>query len=320
MYDAVPSLVDERIRLAAFPDGSVDVFGRVRDHDGQWLSVGSFRERVGGRSQGFRIGRRNARPGGQAVNAARQAHALGDEVRLDGCLDDERLTFPFETHSFGEPTRVEVHEFTDSDVLYAGVSPDLREWTHEAFESVPEADAYVCGNWASVDGMTDSLSALAGRLSGEAFVFDPGDWTDAAADALRECCEALATLDESVDVVVSVNGPELAALADALGVAEAPAAVRPEAGVSGVVRHETGAAVGATRGTETTVPNVDPDEIRRRTGGGDRFTAGLAHGLGAGGDLEAALALGNCCASHYVATGRTGTAERLVAFAEEHRP
>jgi sugar/nucleoside kinase (ribokinase family) len=327
MYEAVAPLVDEHLRVAAFPDGSVDAYAPVRDGDDGRLSTSAFRERVGdARSRTFRLGGRTLEPGGQAVNAVRQAHALGDAVRLDGCLDDDRLTFAFETRSFSEPTRVDVHKFDDGDVVYAAVSDDVAGWTHEAFDGLPGADAYVCGNWASVDGITGSLHALADRLGDggeadpDAFVFDPGDWTDAPAAALRECASALAALDGAVAVAVSVDGRELAALADALGVDDEPGAVRPETGVSAVVRHEADAAAGATRDGERSVPTPDVDDVARRTGAGDRFDAGLAHGLAAGGGLGAALALGNCCASYYVATGETSTGEQLAAFADERAP
>lgn len=251
------------------------------------------------------------------MNAAEQAHALGDEVRLDGCLDHEILELPFETRSHGEPSRVDVHAFADDEVEYASISDDVAGWTHEDFEPVPSADAYVCCNWASVDGMTDSLSALADRLEGRVdapgvFVFDPGDWTAAETDALRGCAVALSALDGAVDVYLSVNGRELDALADALGVEGEPEPLRAAVDVAGVVRHETEFAAGATRDGRTEVPNLDVSDPVRRTGAGDRFDAGLAHGLAAGGELGAALALGNCCASRYVATGITGTAEELA--------
>jgi sugar/nucleoside kinase (ribokinase family) len=327
MYEAVASLVDERFLVAAFPDGSVDAYVPVRDDDGERLSTAAFRDRVADGSSGtFRLGGRTVEPGGQAVNAARQAHAIGDDVRLDGCLDDDRLTFEFETHSFGAPSHVDVHRFADAEVVYAAVSDDVAGWSHEDFGSLPEADAYVCGNWASVDGMTASLRGLADRLDDAeradpvVFVFDPGDWTAAPPEALRECAAALEALDGTVDVAVSVNGRELVALADALGVDDESGAVRHEARVSAVVRHEADAAAGATQGGECSVQTPDIDDVARRTGAGDRFGAGLAHGLAAGADLGAALALGNCCASYYVDTGETGTGERLAAFADEHAP
>jgi len=49
---------------------------------------------------------------------ARQAHAIGNDVRLDGHLEDSRLEFPFETRSFGAPAAVDVHEFPTGDLLY----------------------------------------------------------------------------------------------------------------------------------------------------------------------------------------------------------
>ena len=318
MYDAVPSLVEATARVAAFPDGSVDTYQRVRASDGTWLSKEAFRDAiVGTRSQGFRLDTHAVESGGQAVNAAQQAHALGDDVRLDGCLDDERLTFPFETHSFGDPSLVTVHEFADGDITYADISDDVADWSHEAFETVPEADAYVCGNWASVDGMTDTLGALADRLDGGVFVFDPGDLTTAPAEEIRACTAALGRLDDAVDVAVSVNGRELTAIADALAVEDDVRSVRDETEVFAVVRHEADAAAAATRAGEVVVDNFDPNGPTRRTGGGDRFSAGLAHGLAVGGDIGPAVALGNCCASHYVATGTTATADDIASLAAE---
>ncbi|MFQ3319155.1 MAG: sugar/nucleoside kinase (ribokinase family) [Natronomonas sp.] len=321
MYGAVPSLVETDVRFAAFPDGSVDTYYRITDADRRWLTKAEFRERItGARSREFRAPQRIVDTGGQAVNAAEQAHALGDSVRLDGCLDDPRLTFPFETHSFGEPTRVDIHEFEDGDLTYATISDAVANWTHEAFDTVPSAEAYFCGNWASVDGMTESLAALADRLDEGIFVVDPGDVTTAARDALRDCCAALSALDDTLPVYVSLNGRELTAVADAFGVADEPGAVRPEIGVSGVVRHEEHAATAATRDTTLAVPNIGPKDPVRQTGGGDRFSAGLAHALAAGEELDLgdALALGNCCASYYALQGETGTSEELIEFAETY--
>lgn len=313
VYDDVSSIVEAESRVAAFPDGSVDAHVRIRDPDGEWLPKAAVLEGISEcRSPTVHAERRGLEPGGQAVNAARQAHALGDDVRLDGCLDHEVLALPFETRSHGEPSRIDVHAFADGDVTYASVSDDVAGWTHESLEPVPSADAYVCGNWVSVDGMTGSLAALSDRLEGDAFVFDPGDWTTAGEDALCRCTAALSELDDVLPVYVSVNGEELGAMADALDVDEEVGPVRSAAGVSGVVRHETAAAAGATRDDRLEVPNLDVSDPVRRTGAGDRFDAGLAHGLAAGGDLAPALALANCCASYYVATGTTGTADELA--------
>lgn len=320
MYDAVPSLLSAAVRLSAFPDGSVDRFRRVFGPDGRRLSQAEFRERLtGARSRELTLHTRAVEAGGQAVNAAQQAHALGDDVRLDGHLDDDRLAFPFETHSFGPPADVDVHEFTDGDVMYVEGDAAIADWTHEAFETVPDADAYLCGNWASVDGMNDSLRALTGELEG-VFVFDPGNVAARSTADVRDCAAALGTLEASADVAVSVNDRELAAMADALGVDHDPAAVRDAAAVSVVVRHESAAATVATRAAAEVqeVPNLETADAVRHTGGGDRFSAGFAHVLAAGGDAAEAAALGNACASYYVTRGQTGTAKDLRSFLDDH--
>lgn len=315
MYEAVPSLLERTSRIAAFPDGSIDVYSSVRGADGTHLSQATFRDRItGAHSREFRLEERAVEPGGQAVNAARQAHALGDTVRLDGCLDHHRLEFPFETHSHGRPSRVHVHEFTDGDVLYAAISDDVADWSHRSFASIPEADGYFCANWDSIDGLVDSLRALADDLDGEALVFDPGDLTTADGAAIRDLADALRVVDAGIETTLSVNGRELAAAAAALGVDADEAAVRGAVGVSTVVTHEKASACAAHADGTTTVPNLDIDRAARNTGGGDRFGAGLLHGLAVGADLDVALALGNACATYYIATGETGTADDIAAF------
>lgn len=315
MYDGVPSVLDRPARIAAFPDGSLDIYSEVRGADDGHLSKAAFRDRItGARSRVFHLDERAVEPGGQAVNAAQQAHALGDEVRLDGCLDHHRLDLPFESHSHGTPSRVHIHEFTDGDLLYVSESDDVAGWTPEAFDTLPDADGYFGANWVTIDGMTDALHTLAGNLEGSAFVFDPGDVTTADPGAVRGLAEALSAVDEDIDTSLSVNARELEAFADALDVAADEAAVRQAADISMVVVHEEVAARAAHDGGVTTVPTLEIDHVTRNTGGGDRFGAGLLHGLAVGADIEAALALGNACASYYVETGETGTADELLAF------
>lgn len=318
MYDAVPSLLSTTVRLSAFPDGSVDRFRHVHgpaEDDGR-LTVTEFRDRLPGNlAREFEIRTVAVEAGGQAVNAAQQAHALGDDVRLDGFLDDPRLEFPFETHSFGPPADVEIHQFPDGDVIYVEESPAFTDWQHGAFESVPAADAYVCGNWTSMPGQTDALRALAEAVSG-VVVIDPGNVAARPAAARRGFADAMGTLDGPADVVLSVNGRELSAMADALGVPGDPEPVRAAAAVSVVVVHRRESATVAARDGPAAleVPNLAIDAPARHTGGGDRFSAGFAHGLAVGGDPGAAAALGNTCASYYVETGETGTSEDLTAF------
>jgi len=63
------------------------------------------------------------------------------------------------------------------------------------------------------------------------------------------------------------------------------------------------------------MPNLATDGTTRNTGGGDRFTAGFAPDLAAGGGADpAAAAIGDCRASYQVTHGETGTAAALEAF------
>ena len=338
-YDALTDRLgrrDDPVTFTAFPDGSRDVHYSVASGDGRVASRETFGRRLVSGAESFRLDHRGTDPGGQAVNAATQAHALDAEVTLVGLLDDPLFDeLPFRTASIGTPSSVTVYEFDDGDLLMADPSPATDDWTLDAladalgdrFEAAMGADALFCGNWISFDGMTAALENLAdadAALDG-VFVFDPGDVTDADTDALTTLGAALEALDDRCDVFVSVDGRELARVGDAVGIdvpaddvdERAIADVRDRIDVSGLVRHETDAATAAVRGRTVTVPNLSVEDAVTQTGAGDRFGAGLACALAREWGIETALALGNCCASQFVATGETGDRETLRDRARE---
>ncbi|MFW5935059.1 MAG: PfkB family carbohydrate kinase, partial [Halolamina sp.] len=90
-------------------------------------------------------------------------------------------------------------------------------------------------------------------------------------------------------------------------------AVREAFDAAAVVKHGKTEALAATGDGVVGVDNLAVD-ARRQVGGGDRFDGGLAVGLGAGWEWPVALACGNACASHYVATGETASATGLRAW------
>lgn len=341
----------EPVSVTAFPDGSVDRFfavvsggereggatagsetsvtraGSETAREGRVADRAAFADRLptDGPTE-FDLERRDTCPGGHAVNVAEQAAALGDDATVYGHLDhpvfDELAA---DAVSMGEPAAVSVLEFDDGDVLLVENSADAASWTladlHAAapdFDAAVTADAVCCANWASFPAMTDALAGLAATPpDGRWFVFDPGALADQSPDAIRDLGSALAALDGAYDVAVSVNRTELHDLARVLGCdreddAEAVAAVRDALGVTGVVLHAREVAVAATRDSRVRVPNPSVESPTHRTGAGDRFDAGLAHGLAADWGWTAALALGNRCGAHYVETGATADRAALL--------
>lgn len=339
-YDALVDRLasdDRERRIAVFPDGSVDTYYTPFDAAGDRIADReTFGNRIArGDSDSVPIERDAREPGGQAVNMARQAHALGDEPTLYGHLEDPIFDdLPFETVSMGEPSRISVFSFDDDDLLLSERSSAVANWSLADLEAAAPsgdagealaADAVCCGNWASVEGLTDALETLAeGSLEAPTFVLDPGPVNTRSDGALFDLLEALGELEETTDVVYSVNRAELEDTADAID-AESDASgtnadlerlesVREMAGITAAVLHETEHAAVATRAETTVVENVALEDLERRTGAGDRFGAGLAVARARGWDWETALALGNCAASYYVATGETGTRDDFRAF------
>ncbi|MBP1986119.1 carbohydrate kinase family protein [Halolamina salifodinae] len=318
--------------VSTLPDGSVDRFCR--------LSAGALdpverrttfaREAAAGRRKGFGLEPERVEPGGQSVNTAQQAHALGADATCYGHLDDPEPgrdvfdALPLETVSMGRPAIVNILDFEDNDLLLVEASPDLADWRLadlRAAAPLPEVfdtEAVACSNWVSVPGMAEAFHELGdASIPRVPFVFDPGDVLGGDAAAHRELREAIRALGASVDVVLSVNPTELRALAAALPEPpESPddekrvRAIRQAADAAAVVKHGKNEALAATREGIVRVDNPVVED-RRQIGGGDRFAGGLAVGLGDGWNWETALAAGNACASHYVATGETASATTL---------
>ena len=322
--------------VVALPDGSVDTYYRV--FEGRHTPVESrerFAELVAdGRTSSLRVERLSREVGGQAVNLARQVDALGVPVELYGHLDDpvfDSLGFP--SRSMGEPAAVEVYDFADDDLMLSEDSSDVATWSLEDLRSVPGAveaveSAAVLGvaNWVSVRGMDAALRELATlELDGTTVVVDPGDLTGCSAGDLEGLLDALGRLADTAAVVSSTNAAETAALArvaggsvdETVGIDERLVRIRDRAGLAAAVSHERARAVAHTPDGSVRVPNVPTPRVERRTGAGDRFDGALAVALAADWGWEPALALGNACASHFVATARTADTDGLASFLRE---
>jgi sugar/nucleoside kinase (ribokinase family) len=326
--------------VVCLPDGSVDTLARVRDGSGSLIGTrAAFGERVGnGSLRSVTLEELAREPGGQSVNAAGQVHALGGDVALFGHLDDPVFDLPFETYSMGEPAAVTVLRFDREDLMLSRASQAIDRWSFETLlsldapvrERIEAADACCLANWASFGDLSEGMRDLADWDLDGPVVLDPGPLGGGDGGALRRLCDALATLDGTCPVVLSANEGEIATLATVLGIdaEDHPArerALRAALGVSGVVFHGDDAAVAATGasldGPATAhVPNIEVTDVCRRTGAGDRFSGGLAAALGTGLDIEVALAMGNACASCFVASGETADRERLAAFVADRSP
>ncbi|GGM72730.1 sugar/nucleoside kinase (ribokinase family) [Halarchaeum rubridurum] len=370
------------VSVTCLPDGSVDRRYAVEDAAGDVETRRDLGRRIAtGHAKSFLVDHEGTAPGGQAVNAARQLHALGATTTLYGHLDHAVFDgLPFRTRSMGRPADVAVFEFDDDAVMFTEESPDVADWCLDALDAVAdadaetgpfEADAVVWTNWASTANGTAALRALAERergaergdggdgtaYSGDGggtgetsddtevdacggdgagtltpradgrrwLVLDPGDVTVCERDAVGPFLDALAALD-GFDVALSVNDDELDFLADALG-GESDAAgtdgevsdaarlerVRERGDLSLAVLHGVDAAVARDAEGTTRCPNLAVD-ARRYTGGGDRFSAGLAYALAADWTLGEALTLANACATYYVSHAETAGPDGLAAW------
>ncbi|RKD95263.1 carbohydrate kinase family protein [Halopiger aswanensis] len=337
--------------IVALPDGSVDHWYAVVGEGGERLeSPAAFARQLESGLETVSLEPLEVRPGGQAVNAALQAHALGEDVTLVGHLDHPVFDeLPFDARSMGSPAHIRVLAFDGDDVLLAEPGP-TAEWRLEDLLAVIEwerltgADALCCPNWVSVRGLTAVFERLGSSTIDHRLpvVVDPGALETVEPSALADFFDALSqadsgdadpSADSGVELVISVNPTEFeAAAAVALedGAAQPASESAPEPtperveslrsalAVSGVVSHGSAAAVGATRSDAVSVPMLEIESPRTSTGAGDRFSGGLASALAREWPFETALALGNACAAAFVESAATADPAALRSFVREH--
>lgn len=316
--------------VTTLPDGSIDHFCTVvEDANDRFETRESFGQEILGDRSSFRFRVVSTEPGGQAVNTAKQLHALGGSVTCYGYLDAPVLeALPFETVSMGDPALVYVFSFRDRDVMFVRNS-EVTEWTLpelRRFGDLSEVftgDAICCSNWVSIPGLESAFHQLSDvDVPRIPFVFDPGDIVGYDPDEIDALLEALTALQNTFDVVYNANRQEIRTTAAPLSGSfdddlERLATIREETGITATVMHARDEAAAVTRDEQLSVSNYYVEDPKRHTGGGDRFTGGLGHALACGWDWELALACGNACAVHYVDSGSTGTVEDIVIYLEE---
>ncbi|ESP89946.1 PfkB family carbohydrate kinase [Candidatus Halobonum tyrrellensis] len=321
--------------LATLPDGSVDRHCTLAGGDGAFDRRAALgRALVDGDPSTFALSVDSVEPGGQAVNAAQQLHALGSDVTCYGHLDHPVFDdLDFETASMGSPASVCAFDFDEGDVMVVDRTDDdwaladLRRVADPGLAGVFDVDAVCWSNWSSAPAMGAAFHEL-GReeLPRVPFVFDPGGLDGVGAEGVEALRDAIASLGSTFDVVYSVNRAELRATAATLPGPPAVDddarldAVREATGVTAAVVHATDEAVVATADRRTTVESLDVDRVARHTGGGDHFSGGLAYALANGWAWDVALACGNACAAHYVETADHGSVDDIVSRIERTAP
>ncbi|MFC4544201.1 carbohydrate kinase family protein [Halosolutus amylolyticus] len=333
LRDRLSSIAEESKQIVTLPDGSVDYCYRVTGAGGDRVESPAAlgRHLRAGDGETFPIELVDVRPGGQAVNAATQVHALGDDATVVGHLDHEVLAdLPFETHSMGPPAAIHVFAFDGEEVLFPERSSQPPDWNVDDLTAVVDwdriaaADALCCTNWAIYRGLTGVLDRLAESADGVPVVVDPGA-IELVVDAdLETLLDALARAESSIDVALSVNRTEYETVAAVAGVPGEPTtdhaeAVRSALGISAVVYHGADDAIAATPSDTISVAMLETGDPTLTLGAGDRFSGALACALARDWPWEAALSLGNACAAAFVESAETADSEALDARLRDHR-
>jgi sugar/nucleoside kinase (ribokinase family) len=308
-------------RVLACPDGSVDSYVHVHDAGGRVTNRSAFGDRVEAGDRSFRLDPQWHEPGGQSVNMAVQAHALGADTVLYGHCDDPVFDLPFEVISLGLPARVTICDFTDGDLMLAEEPADLQQCDDETLRAAgafDETPAAIClANWSTVHGVVDILQAFAESRGTAPIVLDPGSLSGLRNHRAVRFRDALSACSETRPVVVSANRAETRGLLGALELSGTIRSALPELrsilGVEGFVVHAAPETLAATPADLLTVETSIIEDPATNTGGGDRFSAAVACALADGWDLYPALELANAVAGHFIRTGETPTVASLRA-------
>ncbi|WP_340101430.1 carbohydrate kinase family protein [Salinibaculum salinum] len=319
--------------VTTLPDGSVDYYCSVTGGTGDLLDTrDALADELLGDRTSIEYVVETTEPGGQAVNAAKQLHALGGDVTCYGHLDSPVFdATSFETVSMGDPALVYVFTFSDRDVMFVNNS-GVTDWTlddlrrERSLSAVFDSDVVCCSNWLSLSGLEDAFYQLAEEdLPRIPFVFDPGDIVGNSHDEIDALHDALAALQNTFDVVYNANRAEVRTTTAPFEETfeddiDRLAAIRAETGITAAAMHARDEAAVVSSDERTSVDNYHVTKPARHTGGGDRFTGGLGYALACDWDWESGLACGNACATYYVETGETATVDDIVTLVEEHRP
>lgn len=333
MHDIRDRLAEEAAPgVTVLPDGSIDRRFEVVGPEGRPLSRAALSEEILADVKTILTRPLGDEPGGQAVNAARQLHALGAETTLVGHLDDPIFgSLPVSRYSMGAPAEILLFELDDGVLMFAAESEDILSWTVERLRTAVgppvadllSADAVLWTNWAAFPHATEGLSAIGEMVeAGTVLVVDPGAVSTRPEADRVSFLEALGAAQQTFDVVVSPNRREADHLAAAIDEPtdsrrHLAAVLRERAEIEAVVVHDVPSATVATADDVFDVPTVEEAIPSRHAGGGDRFSAGVTFGLAAGWEWAETVTLANACATHYLVTGDSGTPADLATLVGE---
>jgi len=159
---------DTCCRIVALPDGSVDRWYAIAGAGGDRLEkIDAFTDQLASGTRSFALEPIDVRPGGQAVNAATQVHALGETATLVGHLNHPVLAdLPPENALDGDAVHGSRGRRRPRRNPVFGAGP-TENWRLEDLLAVIDwdrivgADALCCTNWISVRGLTSVFDRLA---------------------------------------------------------------------------------------------------------------------------------------------------------------
>ena len=239
-------------------------------------------------------------------------------------------------HSLGDPGVTDAVEFDDGKLMLTEIGDTMAlDWAslgdrfgHDRlFDLLDGAQLLGTGYWSETPGLPAILSGLRDGWAAmddppSTVLVDPGDVRKLDAEGLRAGREAIATLDEVTDVVVSANRAETEVLAAAYdgerdrsfsaAVTAAADALDPTWFVGHGVDQSLVETADGQHGVR--VPAVDDPAMT--TSSGDHFNAGLGLALLAGVPPAGAVVVGNAVAGYFVRTAAQPSLTEVRAYVD----
>lgn len=284
-------------------------------------------------------------PGGFTVHCAKALRALNTDVELIGTFG-QPIGDPFVSSfsqeclwSVGEPTETHAIEFGDAKLILINSRTQLvLGWSHlverlgsdELVAAVDGCDVLGIGTWGKIPnspsiwhGLCDYVFPCLEDPPAD-LLLDVGNVRMLDGQAIIDGAERLQKLNATVPVTVSANRGETNHLAAQLfgqkptSFHEAAVTARNALGVSRFIGHNDSRVVLATSAGATHISTPVVDDPAMLLSAGDKFNAGIIHGLSVGLRSQALLYAGDAVAGFFVKHGRVPTLDEVQAHLDAY--
>ncbi len=301
---------------------------------------------VAGSASSLEMKKKYQRGGGFTTNVGRTLKVLNVKTNIFGLFGEKGVKETFDElrsentqlYSGGEPCYSNIFEFHDGKFMFSVVENMLetnweklsnRYGEDKLVKNIQQSDIIGQGYWSNIlafDDIMKKVAQIAADSEGakKKVFLDFGNVKKRAPQKLLDSFAVFKEVADQVDIIVSLNRPELIATAEAVGInitnneqiIEKLVEVREKMHVNDLVVHTPEFASIANENGTVSMRQVKCVSPAITTGAGDNFNAGLVYAKLLTDQPELILLIANATTSHYVTNGYPPNIEELYEYLE----